>query len=277
MQRYAKGGQVQFFCEIFFMKFDFNPITGKLDLNGGGADTAVYYTSDEPTTEAHGGIPAGATFDHEPVCKVIDRILHKPLPPAVTVDGSPFRAGAYETGSNLANTLTATVTKGTGDIVKVELYAGQTLRAANTSSPNGGRVSFAETITGTETYRIVATDSNGLTAEAFIKFSFFRPVYYGLMADIPTSVSGLTRQVHAGGTWKCTYPKFDKKRLVFATPGSMSKALNPSLFDITKSFSKVAVSVKCLDGKTIPYTIYYSDLNSQLADYPVTYTFTTLS
>ena len=41
--------------------------------------------------------------------------------------------------------------------------------------------------------------------------------------------------------------------------------------------NKVAVSVKCLDGKTIPYTIYYSDLNSQLADYPVTYTFTTLS
>lgn len=258
------------------MKFDFNPITGKLDLNGGGgADTAVYYTSDEPTTEAHGGIPAGATFDHEPVCKVIDRILHKAQPPAVTLTPATFKAGLYETGQKLSDTLRAAIRPGTGKVVKIDFYAGGAL--SRTDENPGGDATYATDTAADRKYKVVVTDENGLTAASDeVAYTFRRPVYYGLTSGVPTGIDGLTKKLSAGGSGiTVPYPTFDTRRLVFATTGTMTKAINPSGFDITASFSKTTVVVDCLDGAKVKYNVYYSNVNSQLEAYPVKFSFST--
>lgn len=261
------------------MKFDFNPITGKLDLNGGGgadADAAIYYTSDDPTTEAHGGLPAGSTFDHEPVSKVLDRILHKPLPPTVTLSPATFKAGLYETGQKLSDTLTATIKPGTGKVVKVDFYVDGALSQTN-DSPSGNKETYTTSTTANKKYKVVVTDENGLTATSNeVAYTFKRPVYYGLTAGVPTGTDGLTKMLSAGGSGvSVPYPAFDTKRLVFATSGTMTKALNPSSFDITASFAKTTMVVECLDGAKVTYNVYYSNVNSQLEAYPVKYNFST--
>lgn len=259
------------------MKFDFNPLTGKLDLCGSGSEAtdAALYTSTTPTTEAHGGIPAGATFDRVPVTQVIDRILHKPIAPTVTLAAAKYAAGYYETGQTLSDTLTATLTAGTSSITKVELYAAGKLVQTN-STPTSNKVTFATTTTANTKYKVVVCDEGGLSSSsAELSYTFLRPLYWGLPSQVPQSVSGLSKKIAASGTVTIPYPAFDTKRLVFATTGVMTKALNPSLFDITKSFNKTTLQVECLDGAMVTYNVYCSDLNSQIADYPIKFTFTT--
>lgn len=260
------------------MKLDINPITGKFDITADSSiESAATYTSTVPTTEAHGGIEKGTIFEDVPVSVVLDQILHKPVAPTLTI--SPLvKAGVYELGASFENRLSAVVKLGSAQLSKVELYVGSTLTATNKTTPGGGSITFTETTNATTTYKVVATDTNGLTASASLSYTFLRPVYYGLLADVPTSVDDLTLAVPSAksGTFTASYAAFDSKRLVFATPGTMSKALNPSLFDITASFSKTTLSVKCRDGQTVSYNVYYSEPSSQLAAYPVKYTYTTL-
>lgn len=263
------------------MKLDINPITGKLDMTGeqSSNDSSVLYSSDVPTTEAVGGVPKGATFDNVPITKVIDQILHKPVAPTVTLAPS-FPAGAYEVGSVLANSIVAKVTCGSSNIKKVEFYAGSKLTATDTTSAvSGGNVSFACSTSQSVTYKVVVTDVGGLTASATVAYSFLRPVYWGLSSSVPSSITGLTLVVPSAksGDFTAKYSAFDNKRIVFATPGAMTKALNPSLFDITKSFSLKVVKVLCRDGQNVNYNVYYTEPSSQLADYPVKYSFSTLS
>lgn len=262
------------------MKLDINPITGKLDIvgNQNSGDSSVLYSSDVPTTEAVGGVPKGSTFDNVPITKVIDQILHKAVAPTVTL-APAYAAGAYEIGNVLSNSIVAKVTCGSSDIKKVEFYVGTKLTATDTTSAvKGGAVTFSCSTNQSVTYKVVVTDASGLTASASASYTFLRPVYWGLSSSVPDSIAGLTRAVPTAksGDFTAKHSAFDNKRIVFATPGAMTKALNPSLFDITKSFSLKVVTVTCRDGQKVNYNVYYTDLSSQLADYPVKYTFSTV-
>lgn len=261
------------------MKLDINPITGKLDLVGGTADAAMegaaYYSSDVPTTEAHGGIKAGATFDRVPVSEVLDRILHKPQPPTVKLTAK-LAFGWHETGRGMeGNTLTAKVTRGTAKIVKVEWFRGGTLAQTADGMPDGGEARFVDNTDKSVTYKVRVTDDEGLTAEDKGTYNFVRPLYYGVVDDVPDGVAGLTKAVPTAqsGDYTANYAAYDRKRFVLGLYGAVSKALNPSLFDITQSLSKTTAKVTCADGQELAYTLYYSEPNSQDKAYPVIFTY----
>lgn len=262
------------------MKLTLNPITGKLDaVAGSAADTesAAFYTSSEPTTEAHGGIEAGATFDREPVSRVLDRILHKPQPPKILSVGASSSAGTYEIGTVLIdNVITAQIKPGTSPIVTVELL--ENGNVAETLNTEDVTARFTVSIDKTVAYSVRVTAADGRSAtSATLNFRFTRPVFYGLIPPTgePGGVSGLTKTLPAKDSGELTarYEAFDDKRFALALRGTVSKALNPSLFDITRSLTMTTVKVKCLDGQELDYSLYLSEPNSQAAAYPVRYTY----
>lgn len=262
------------------MKLTLNPITGKLDaVADSAADTesAAFYTSAEPTTEAHGGIEAGATFDREPVSRVLDRILHKPQPPKIISMGAASPAGTYEIGTALNdNVITAQIKPGTSPIVAVELLKNGNV--AETLNTDEETARFTVSIDKTVAYSVRVTAADGRSAtSATLNFRFTRPVFYGLIPPTgePGGVSGLTKTLPAKDSGELTarYEAFDDKRFALALRGTVSKALNPSLFDITRSLTMTTVKVKCLDGQELDYSLYLSEPNSQAAAYPVRYTY----
>ena len=263
------------------MRITLNPITGKLDMAGDditAVENASFYSSDIPTPEAHGGIEKGATFDNVPIATVLDRILHKPQPPVINSLSASKAAGVYELGSSYSVTLTCKISAGTSNIVKVELYKGSTvLNTWDENTSDDLTITHTLTINATATYKFVVTASDGRTAASSLTYSFVRPIYYGLAdaSTVPSSISGLSKVTLATSTttYTANYPAFDNKRFVFAVRGSVSKALNPSLFDITKSLSSTSITVTCLDGQQLAYTLYYSEPNTQSKAYPVKYTF----
>lgn len=263
------------------MRIIVNPITGKLDMAGediSSVENASFYSSTTPTSEAHGGIDKGETFDNVPISTVLDRILHKPQPPKISdVYTSPVANSIYELGASVATTLYCEYTSGTSNVVKVQLYQGSTIINTWEMNSTSGQVSHSLTINKSATYKFVVTASDGRTANSSLSYSFVRPIYYGLVsADaVPSSVSGLSKWLPTAtsGTYEAKYAAFDNKRFVLALYGTVSKALNPSLFDITKSLSSTSVQLTCLDGQELTYTLYYSEPNTQSKAYPVKYTF----
>lgn len=239
------------------MRLDINPITGKLDLVGGTADAAIedaaYYSSDVPTTEAHGGIKAGTTFDRVPVAEVIDRILHKPQPPTVELTAK-LAFGWHETGRGLTgNIISATVTPGTAKIVKVEWLRGGKLAQTVDDMPDGGVARFTDDTDKSVTHKVRVTDGEGLTAEASGTYSFVRPMYYGVVDDVPDGVAGLSKVVPTArsGNYTANYAAYDRKRFVLATQNYLihNRCLyyysrSPSPFFITQLlFSEIVFKV----------------------------------
>ncbi len=259
-----------------------NPLTGKLDMVGDvdttENDSLLYYTSEVPTPKAHGGIKAGATFDKMPLVQVIDQILHEPTNPTLSLETNAKQT-CYEIGTSFDLTITAHVTKGSSNIAKVEFFSDNTLMETNTSLSGSGSITFKSKMTKTTTYKVVVTDANGLTDTKTLSYAFYRPIYYGVVPNTPTSVNGLTKVIPTAksGNYKANFSAFSSKRFVFAIYGSVSKVLNPSLFDITGNIMDVSngatIDVLCADGQTLKYNVYYSDINEQTKDYPVTYTY----
>ena len=84
----------------------------------------VSYSNDTPMVSAHGGIPAGTTFDNVPIKKVLDDILYPYTKPTISFAANPG-GGIKEKGAVLENVaLTATITKKSEDIKKVEFLNG---------------------------------------------------------------------------------------------------------------------------------------------------------
>ena len=70
----------------------------------------VSYSNDTPMVSAHGGIPAGTTFDNVPIKKVLDDILYPYTKPTISFAANPG-GGIKEKGAVLENVaLTATIT-----------------------------------------------------------------------------------------------------------------------------------------------------------------------
>lgn len=250
-------------------KYKYNALTGKLDITNKGNDGK--YTSDVPTEEALGGIAAGETFDNVPIVDVIDRLLHKPLAPIVSLSAN-IKGGSFELGSVLYVNFTINVTRKTNDIAKVSLYNGST--ATNQISDKvekGGSFTIEREIKEAATYKATATDTAGMNGtSSAISYAFRNPIYYGLVDGIPDNVKELIKAIPSANKGELTtpYAAFDRKRFCFALYGSVSTVLNPSAFKIQDSLLHKTIQVKCADGVTRDYTLYYSEVNSQQADYP---------
>jgi hypothetical protein len=203
--------EVQVFDDVF-----------KAEENSGKAINAV------------GGIAANTEVNGKTFQELFYAMMFPYQNPVLSnVKASP-NGGTYMKGNKQTITsVTATVTKKTSKIAKVELYNGSTLvdTATTTSSggtlENGGAVSFSvsrEVSSNGGQYKVKVYDVEGKTAEANTgSFTFINPYYYGVCGASDTLnealIEGLTEDLSGKATKTYNYTT-NSQRMVIAYPKS---------------------------------------------------------
>ena len=140
------------------------------------------------------------------------------------------------------------------------------------------------------------------TYTASVTLTLVKPIYVGVIgqnktlstdSDIAQYYKGTIENLDSGRTeliiadsvktQKVNIPAFDNRQMCIVSPRKVTKILNPSSFDITRSFTLTTKNTGIYDTAIeteapLGYTntdlyIYTSDLTSQAAAYPLTITF----
>lgn len=225
----------------------------------------IMYSNDMPTVNALGGIAAGTTFNNMTVEQVLNKLLYPYIAPVITAKASP-NGGTYEKGSSVnVSTITATVTKKSEAITKVEVFDGSTSLGSNTDG-TAGNITFTvnQNVTSNKTFAAKVTDASGNTVSANTgTFSFVYPYYLGAIdVESPTEelVEGLTKLIEAKGN-KTKPFNADNQFMVFAYPtsyGNIKTILDPNSFDVTATWTKHTLNITGLDGTSQSYNVYVS-------------------
>lgn len=142
-------------------------------------------------TNAIGSVTSGKTYTKgTSLEKIIRDILIKEEAPTVTLTLTPS-ATLYDVVNDTLSSikLTATVTKKTYDVAKVEWYAGTTLINTKTTAV-GGAFDFTYTpstpINKTVVFKVVVTDVKGKSSNVTKTVEFIAKSYNGTVADTMT-------------------------------------------------------------------------------------------
>ena len=224
------------------------------------------------TVNALGGIPAGASLDGKSVTEILDMLLFPYVQQTISnVKGTP-NGGTFEHGNNQTITaVSATVTKKSKPITKVELLQGSTVLATKEGNEvkNGGTFTFSGLSVAVNSVnvqlKVKAYDETGASVEGSTgAFTFVYPYYYGVCAagaEINEAlVEGLTKDVSGKGQKAYTY-NTNNQCAIIAFPkshGVLKSALDPNAFENIAAFSRHEVSVTGLDGKAVAYYVYVS-------------------
>lgn len=245
---------------------------------GNKADkSAVTYTNNTPTVQAHGGIAAGETFNAVPLTEMITRILYPWVAPVVTAKvAAPANGGVFEKGNTQTVTsISVTVTKKSSDITKVEIFDGASSLGSKTGADldtlnSTGSATFTFTVdvdvTANKNFQAKVTDAaEKVTTANTGSFSFVYPYYQGVIAADATAdeaaVKALTKLIQAKGTKAVTYTASNQK-MVFATPkanGVIKTITDPNGFNVTDTFAQSELSITGLDGTAQDYYVYVSN------------------
>lgn len=290
------------------MKFKVNPFTGKFDLleaneavksaigdlearltavetvaKSNGDDiaalqaedhTCYYSDAENATTVTVGGVTEGhRAFDKTPVADVIDALLHKPQ---LTLSLSPGGCVREYGTTYTPGTVTATATAKSCEITSISISGpgepGEYEKGA------AQRSMAVPAMTHTTTYTAQAAGTANMSARASVTYSFFDPVYYGLLpegAELTWEAVSAMRKVQpsGNGTFRLPYPAFGSEslRLVVATTGQVAKMLDPNSFDFTSSFTLTATVT---DGKGDEWHVVANNLSKQEEAFPCQATIT---
>ena len=245
---------------------------------GNKADkSAVTYTNNTPTVQAHGGIAAGETFNAVPLTEMITRILYPWVAPVVTAKvAAPANGGVFEKGNTQnVTSITVTVTKKSSDITKVEIFDGASSLGSKTGADldtlnSTGSATFTFTVdvdvTANKNFQAKVTDAaEKVTTANTGSFSFVYPYYQGVIAADAAAdeaaVKALTKLIQAKGTKAVTYTASNQK-MVFATPkanGVIKTITDPNGFNVTGTFAQSELSITGLDGTAQQYYVYVSN------------------
>ena len=200
--------QFQNYSEVLKEKFVMKGEGGLLDGND-------LLDEDITFVDQMGGIDANTTFPTgTPLEEIIKKMASKLIMPKVTLTSS-LSTLVYELGTTVRNghTLTAKVTKGSSDIIKVEFFKNNTSVSTITSNvSNGGNFTYADgsNITADVTYKVVVTNVEGKTVSSTLSVKFYNPYYHGVTSkginDVTvTDISAMTKDISAKGTKTYNY------------------------------------------------------------------------
>lgn len=214
--------------------------------------------------------------------------------PAISAVATP-NGGTYMKGNTQTITaVTATVTKKTEEIAKVELYNGSTLVATKNGDDtlsssstslvkNGGAVKFEglsrEVSANGGQYKAKVYDITGGTAEASTgSFSFINPYYYGVCGASATLdealVESLTKDLSGKATKSYNYTT-NSQRMVIAYPksyGVIKLVKDGNGLDNTGAFgSPVTVNITNEYGVAEDYYVYANGVTSGSAKMTFSY------
>lgn len=237
------------------------------------------YTNDEPTLTAHGGIPAGTTFDNKALAEILGDILYPYVAPTVSCTvTAPANGGTYEYGTNPTITsVRVGVTKKSKDITKIEIFNTEDISgplATQTEGvKDGGTFNYSiskvlDKLTSNLRIRAKITDASGKTVTADSgAFYIIYPMWYGaidknVVID-QAAVKSTTKLVQAKANRSLTFNS-DNQRLMIAYPasyGQISNIMDPNGFNITDTFTRYAVSMRFGDDD-IQYFVYVNEAST---------------
>lgn len=239
------------------------------------AESFTYRNTEKPINSV-GGINSNTDMSEITFKEFVTKMLYpytKPTvgKPTVTITKSAANNNTvYEVGETPKITkVSATVTKKSEPIAKVELLQGSTvLETRTTDVASGGTINFTldKTITSNTTFTVRATDTEGgaTTSSASDGQTFAYPYYYGVcsadQAMTETFIESLTKNVAAKGTKTYTYTTA-QQCMVIAYPkshGALTSAKDPNNFEILSGYTRSEVSITGLNGTAQTYYVYKS-------------------
>ena len=245
----------------------------KEDVNVLTDAECVSYTNETPTVNAHGGIPAGTSFDNVSVKKMLDDILYPYTKPTISLSASPG-AAVREKGTTLDSIqLTANITKKSENISKVEFLkdAGVVGTVASPKAGGGSETyTYDDGVNANCAFKARVTDAkNGPVDSNTLSYTFVYPLYIGSLdasASDPTEtqIEAMEKKVVSKANQSYTYSVDNKRMAIACPPGwTLSKIVDPNGFDITTSLAVKTVSIPGLDGTAQDYTVYVSEPTTQ--------------
>lgn len=247
-----------------------NEETGILAKAKSYTDEELTFENGITTVNSLGGIAANTSLDGKSALEILDMLLFPYVKQTISnVKGSP-NGGTYECGNNQTITsVSATVTKKSKPIAKVELLKGSTVLATQEGDAvkNGGTITFSGLNVAVNSTNVQLTvkayDTEGSTVTGNTgAFTFVYPYYIGVCAEgaaiNEALVEGLTKKVEAKGNKSHAFTT-DYQCFVFAYPkahGVLKSVLDPNNFEILGSFTRHEVSVTGLDGSAQAYYVY---------------------
>lgn len=252
------------------------------------------FKAEGTTVVAAGGIAAGSTVNGKTFQQILYNMMFPYQKPTISAAASP-NGGTYMKGNKQTITaVTATVTKKTEEIAKVELYNGSTLVATKNGDDtlsssstslvkDGGAVKFEElsrevSANGGQ-YKAKVYDITGGTAEASTgAFSFINPYYHGVCGADATLdealIEGLTEDL-SGKTTKTYDYTTNSQRMVIAYPksyGVIKLVKDGNGLDNTGAFgSPVTVNITNEYGVAEDYYVYANGVTSGSAKMTFSY------
>lgn len=243
------------------------------DVNVATDAECVTYSNDQKMIAAHGGIPAGTSFNNVPIQQVLDDILYPYTKPTVSLSADPVGA-VREKGKSLTPiVLTANVGKKSADIKTVEFFKGsEKIGSVDAPKAAGGAETFSYVGPVTADCQLSAkvTDAkDGVVESNKIAYTFVYPIYIGSVdaaAATPTAeqVQAMDKRVVVKASQQYTYNITDKRMCIACPPGmSLGKILDPNGFDSTAAFTVQTLAITGLDGTAQDYTVYVGGVTSQ--------------
>lgn len=237
-----------------------------IEFGGTGASTAsgarenleviTKYSNPSKPINTVGGIspskfPNG--FTNLTFADLIEAMFYPYTKPTVgSVTLSPISSGTKEAGVQInVRKVSATVTKKSKDIAKVELYQGSTLRATKTGN-HTGTVGFDVDINVTgetnTTFKIRATDVDGGYGEGSATYTFVNPYYFTVLS-VGTAITADNvakgKRVEAQGTKTHSYTTTADQFPVIAYPksyGELSSIKDANGFGQTWAQTEVEIN-----------------------------------
>lgn len=232
------------------------------------------YSSDIPSTADLGGIDKGfnTTDDGVSLDEMIFKLLHPYVKPTISYICSP-NGGVYEIGSTIANvSVNAIANKESDTIQKVNIYKNDEVVSSETWNKDGNcAISFADTNISSDTvFKADVNDGKNTVISDKTVFKFVRPVYVGIIpADISGGVTsnmiiGMSKKIMIQDEITNSFTLTSGRMCIATPPGwEITKITDPNNLDITNSFEKHIVSITCLDGQSVGYNVYVSNVTAQ--------------
>ena len=199
--------------------------------------------------------------------------------PSLSASSTP-NGGTYEKGNTQNVTkITASVTKGTSNVVKLEALDGSTVIKTITGTDLTGSQSFTDlslSVSSNKNFTVKATCADGKTKSATTgSFNFVYPYYWGVVAaDVivnAATVTALAKKIESKGTKKPSFTANNQK-MVFASPYKVTKITDPNSFNATETFTMSEIKITGLDGTAQTYYVYVSNNASTVSAFVMTFT-----
>ena len=239
-----------------------NPILDFVIPRSDNAGSGVYESND-PSTVAIGGLPAGWVPDNGSISidKLIYKMLHPYKAPTISLSTNTSQR-LFKKGTSITlNDLNINIVANGNRITSLKVFEGSKLLKQFTDNiQNGGTFTcnYNKSLTTNTTFKIEVVDHEQTNTQT-IAFEFIDPMYYGVCESIPENVTELTELIVKKAQQTLTF-NGQLGHAIFTYPsnyGNLRSIIDPNGFESIGGFNKTTIEIA-----TVMYNVYYTKFPS---------------